>query len=1021
MGRINTLLSLDGESQFKRALHDINNNLKTLGKEFTAMTSDLSGMTNKMDLTTRTPDNLKNQLDLLSRKHDLLSAAVQRAEAEVLKNKEALKQAQINYAAVGQQVDLLEKELKMAEQTFGKNDATTKKLAAELARMKDVQKQAAGEVNAAQKAVDRSVDAVHRYSQQLADNDTQLHRTETEQRRLNTTSEEAVKTVNKEVISLDKLGSALKSAASHAGELAAAFAKAEFKTISGTFQAINTELELGFNGLKKYTEAFVAAATAVGGFAAKTGVSFEASMSKVKAYSNASSEDMQRLSDAAKEMGATTSKTASEAADALGYLALNGYDTEQMLATLKPIVKASEAGGMDLATAANLTANALTAYGKKAEDAEEFLNILTATQNNSATSLEQLLTAYVDLAGTFNTLHVGFEESATLMGQMANAGIKGSEAGTALNSVMLRLLETNKNSADEFAALGISAYDAEGNFKGLTNVLGDVNAAMENMSEQERIMSLKNIFGVRMFQQGLKFLQSVADSEGYSSLYDTLASAYEDNYLYKTAETMMDNLKGKITLLKSATEALGISIFGTFSEKATDNVKRFTQWINILNKGVQSGDVKGAIEEVGKFMSGAMARTINQITHQLPGTLNIFNTVILEGADLLIRAMRESKTKIIPKLIKGARDLVLGLVERLPDFLTELTDGAVIMFTGIVNALDKIAEKLVEKLPELIKIIGDTLTGDEASNIFETGFEVLMKLLSGITDNIGTIMEYAKKLLINICKGISEHADELIQGAVIIISAIADFLSDEEVLDNLFSAGGSILGALGKALVEDGVLEKLVEAALTILERLGKYLYDNCETIFTEKIPQIMDTLVKQLCTTENTVKLENAGNYLGVAIMKGIIAIFKGGLKIGVQMGAYGIGLTIAGAEGLEGEQAEAFAGTLAGLVNATTNTENTGASKAAKVQAEIDKAQTAAKDYNLALEAATYDQYKQGYELQGVNEDKTIASFTNERGQVHLVNLYNPVFNSVSDVEQTMEAIASSQAAAVAGGGKY
>ena len=154
---------------------------------------------------------------------------------------------------------------------------------------------------------------------------------------------------------------------------------------------------------------------------------------------------------------------------------------------------------------------------------------------------------------------------------------------------------------------------------------------------------------------------------------------------------------------------------------------------------------------------------------------------------------------------------------------------------------------------------------------------------------------------------------------------------------------------------------------------------------------------------------------------MKGIIAIFKGGLKIGVQMGAYGIGLTIAGAEGLEGEQAEAFAGTMAGLVNAATNTENTGASKAAKVQAEIDKAQTAAKDYNLALEAATYDQYKQGYELQGVNEDKTIASFTNERGQVHLVNLYNPVFNSVSDVEQTMEAIASSQAAAVAGGGKY
>lgn len=1024
MGRINTLLSLDGETQFKRALHDINNNLKTLGKEFTAMQTDLSGMTNKMDQTTRTSDNLKNQLDLLARKHDLLSAAVQRAEAEVLKNKDVLKQAQLNYAAVGQQVDLLEKQLKMAEQAWGKNDATTKKLAAELSRMKDVQRQAAKEISDAQRAVDKSVDAVHRYSQQLADNDTQLHKTETEQRRLNETSDQTVKKVEKETSSFINLGSALKNTASKVGELTAAFAKAEFKAISGTFQAINKELELGFQGLQKYTQAFTAAAAAVGGFALKTGTDFEASMSKVEAYSGVSADEMRQLSDAAKQMGATTSKTASEAADALGYLALNGYKTEEMLNSLKPIVKASEAGGMALSSVADLVANSLTSYGKGAEDATEFLNVLTATQSNSSANLEQLLTTYKELSGTFKILNVDFNESATLLGGVANRGLKGAEAGTALNSVMLRLLGTNKKANTALSEFGISAWNDDGTFKGLTNTLNEVNAKMAEMTDKEKVYFESQISGVLRFQDFQKLLAAAADTEEYNKLYDINKNASANNTLYNTAEIMMDNFKGKVTLLKSATEALGISIFETFSERAVNNVKRFTQWVNILNEGVQSGDVQGAFKEVGKFMSGALSRTIGELSRNLPSTLGLFNSFILGAADLLIRAMKEGKSKIVPKLIKGARDLVIGLVERLPDFVTELTDGAVIMFTGIVNALDRIADKMVVKLPELVKTIGDVLTGDEAANIFETGFEVLMKLLSGITDNIGTIMEYAKKLLWNICKGISEHAGELIDGAVTIITSIAEFLSDEDNLDRLLYTGGDILGKIVEALVDDEVLSKLVEAALSILERLGKYLYDNCEDIFEVKIPEIINRLVDQICTDENDKKLGNAGNYLGNALLEGILSVFKGTIKIGVHMGAKGIGLTLASAKGLEGAERDAFANSIAAVVDArysgSTGTKS-GLTKQEQVQREMDAAQSAIKENYLALERATYEQWEQGYEFQSINDQRTVASFRNAEGKIHLVNIYNPTFNNAGDVEQIAESLSSYEQAAVVGGGKW
>lgn len=1053
MGRINTLLSLDGEAQFKRALHDINNNLKTLGKEFTSLQSDLSGTTNKMDLATRTSENLKNQLDFLARKHDLLTAAVQRAEAEVLKSKDVLNQQRVAYGANAEKLKEAQNAYDQSTQKIREYESKIKSLggdlskitlqgqqwrrelerekaeqqrsAEEVARLKEAQTQLAREIGKTEKTVEKNVDTVHRYSQMLAENDTQLHRTETEQRRLNETSAETSKRFNQESIDAGKLANNVKALASKFAELSAAMVKAEFKGVTATFQAINKELEFGFQGLKKYTEAFTAATVAVGGFAAKNGMDFEASMSKVAAYSGVSTEEMQQLSAAAKDMGATTSKTASQAADALGYLALNGYKTEEMLSSLKPIVKASEAGGMDLAQVADLVANSLTSYGKSAEDAEEFLNVLTATQSNSSANLEQLLTTYRELSGTFNILNVDFNESATLLGGVANRGLKGAEAGTALNSVMLRLLGTNKKANTALTEFGISAWNEDGTFKGLTNTLNEVNAAMARMTDQEKVNFESQISGVLRFQDFQKLLAAAADTEEYNSLYNINQNASANNVLYSTAEIMMNNLRGKVTLLKSATEALGISIFETFSDRAVDNVKRFTQWINILNEGVQNGEVIEAFDKIGTFMTGAVVRTINQVKNQLPGNLRIFNAFILEGVDVLIRAMHESKTKIIPKLIKGARDLVLGLIERLPEFLSELTDGALIMFTGIVDALDQISVKLVEKLPELIKTLGDALTGDQAAYIFETGFQVLMTLLNGIVDNLPTIMEYAGKLLKNICKGIRDHVGELVAGATAIIKAIANFLSDDENLNSLLATGESILGAVVNALVQDGVLAKLVEAALSILERLGKYLFDNCEDIFEVQIPKIINKLVDQICTEDNDRAMKSAGNYLGAALIKGLKAAITGMIKVGVHAGGKGVGLIWADANGLEGEERDTAGNMWAALADAVTYGGTSGtSSKPTRDEVTAAAAETAkqSKELYATLERENYKQWLNGqYEYQGMNDESTVAWYKNAKGDYHVVNLYSPVFNNASDIEQTTEAIAQMQAAAVAGGGKY
>ena len=890
MGKINTLLSLDGESEFKRRIQDITNNLKTLDKQLGEASAKFSMSSDKQRLTSETASNLSKQLDLLRQKQDLLKAAVQRAENQVADSNRKLADARAAHEKTGREVIILKDKLEFAKKLWGENSAEANKYAQRLKEGEQRHKETAKAVAQAEKEVDKAKKQYHAMAQQLAETGTEVHKTEDRVYELTHAEEEAgeeatkfsqvMQGLEKVIGAFGKALQALPGILSAVGGAIVALATAPVKALEASFHAVTTELELGVKGLEAYGRAVVDAGKKVGEFSLNKGMSFEASMARVKAYSNASAEDLQRLSDAAKEMGATTSKTASEAADALGYLALNGYDTEQMLATLKPIVKASEAGGMDLATAANLTANALTAYGKNAEDAEEFLNILTAAQNNSATSLEQLLAAYVDLAGTFNTLHVGFEESATLMGQMANAGIKGSEAGTALNSVMLRLLETNKNSADEFAKLGISAY-SEGKFKGLTNILGELNEKMAEMTEEDRIMSLKNIFGVRMFQQGLKFLQSVADSEGYSSLYDTLASAYEDNYLYKTAETMMDNLKGDVTILKSATEALGNVIFVTFSDKARQNVQAVTEWVTRLIDGVTNGNLEQVIPKLGEDISESLAAGIEMIAEELPSKLRIFNAVIVAGAKALVKAIRAGKNTILPVLITGALDLVTELLKVLPDFVVEVTDAAVILFGGLVDAMDVTSKHLVKILPDIITTVS-TAIAEHGPAIFDQGFDILVRLVQGIAQNLPILLNAASKILDRLLEDLGENTSQMSQAAIDIITALVHWLGEN--IDKILEVGGTIIGKVVDAVTKEENLKGLGEGAYKIMDKLAEFIVEKSTPLFEIWMPKVLTNLRAVFLNEQNQKALADIGEVIAGAIMIGFEAAFRGLIRSNVK-----------------------------------------------------------------------------------------------------------------------------------------
>lgn len=888
MGSINTMLTLDGESQFRRALNNINANLKSLEKELEATSTEFVTATGKMNQNAQISSNYTKQLDLLYRKQDVLRQAVANANKTVDDNKNKIAAASTAYEKTGKKIDNVKEAIGRASEKYGANSNVVKALSGYLKDLEKQHQQEQRTIETSIRAYDRSVQTQQRYRQQLADTQTAINHVQNEERRLAESTASANREVEKHSVSLKDMKSKLESVSTKLGEIGSGLAKVAstgFKAFEISLKAVNTELEIGLKGFQTYITALGAAGAAIAGFAVKSGATFEESMSKVAAYSGVSADELERLATKAKQVGATTSKTASEAADALGYLSLNGYKTNEMLATLEPIVKASEAGSMDLATAANLTARSLTAYGKGAEDAEEFLSILTATQNNSSTSLEQLLNAYVDMSGSFKSLGVDMKESATILGVFANQGVTGAEAATALNAVMLRLVGSNKKASAALESIGVHAWNDDGSFRGLTETLRDLGSALSNMTAEEETLIEAQIGGVMRVQDLKKLIAGVMDDEGFNAVANPIENAYADGTLYKTAETMLDNFKGRVTILGSATEALGNSIFDTFGSRATRQIEKFTEIVNIMNVGVKGGtqDLMGALTRIGPKLSKMLTSTIMTAYRELPSKLKVFNKTIKMGTELLLQALEEGIKYILPELLDSFTDLVLDLVDHIPDTAKLLLDGAVTLFGSLLDGLEQVTDKIVdEQLPELIDMFLEFVEND-GTKLFDTGIRILSKIAKGILDNLDKILDVGGDILEHLGTNIVDNLPKLLQTALDIIDGLVERLIEPETLD------------------------KLVDAALDIMETLGQFLFDNIDKI-VDKVPEIINSIVNAFCTYENEEKMITIGTYLGGAIVKGLVEAVKGIFNIGVNIAENGVLNMIAKHNGLEGSQIDAF-----------------------------------------------------------------------------------------------------------------
>lgn len=302
------------------------------------------------------------------------------------------------------------------------------------------------------------------------------------------------------------------------------------------------------------------------------GQTFETSMSKVSALSGATGDDLATLEAKARELGASTTFSASQAADALGYMALAGWDTEQMLAGVGSVLTLAQAGEMELAAASDLVTDYLSAFNMEASETARMVDVLAYAQANANTTVEGLGMAFKNCAANANAAGMDVETTSAAISMMANQGLKGSEAGTALNAVLRDMTAKMEDGAIAIGEQSVAVMDAEGNYRDFTDILADVQEATNGMGDAEKAAALQSTFTADSIK-GLNLLLNAGADEmvGFrDELYGCAGAAEE------TAATMTDNLGGDLAAMNSAFEELSLKIYDGLQEPLRSAVQFIT-------------------------------------------------------------------------------------------------------------------------------------------------------------------------------------------------------------------------------------------------------------------------------------------------------------------------------------------------------------------------------------------------------------------------------------------------------------
>lgn len=555
--------------------------------------------------------------------------------------------------------------------------------------------------------------------------------------------------------------------------------------------------------------------------AIKVGSDFEAGMSKVSAISGATGDDLQALTEKAKEMGAKTKFSATESAEAFSYMAMAGWKTEDMLSGIEGIMNLAAASGENLATTSDIVTDALTAFGLSAKDSTHFADVLAQASSNANTNVSMMGETFKYVAPIAGSLGFSAEDCATAIGLMANSGIKASQAGTSLRSILTRIVKPTKESEAAMGALGLSVTKSDGAMKSLNEIMLDMRQAFSGLTESEQA-SYAAMIGGQEAMSGLLAIVNASDAD-----FDKLTASIEncDGASERMAETMNDNLPGALAIFKSAAEGLGIELYDSIQNPLKDIVKIGTQSIDQLTKAFKENGTDGLVEAGGKLIADLLTGIAEKIPSLLQLSLHIIQVIVQSLTDNMPQ-MSAAGAQIVTTIGRGISELLpmIGNLayEILTEFLHGIVDNAPTAMEAGTQFLVNMMNGISSKLPELLPL----------------AFQALLAFAQGIVSNLPALAEAGLNMIVSLAQGIANSLPTLIEQVPRLINEFCDNI--DTLLPQILLTGLKIIGVLGQG---------IIDSIPTIIENAGEIVAAILNVITHLELFSAGADLVKGLCS----------------------------------------------------------------------------------------------------------------------------------------------------------------------------
>ena len=620
--------------------------------------------------------------------------------------------------------------------------------------------------------------------------------------------------------------------------------------------AFNSGFGKAIGGVGKVVAGAVVAGTAaVGGFAAASvsaGAEFDAAMAQVGATMLKTTDEMEKeigsvdtsfgtfngnLREFAQFLGQNTAFSATEAAEALNYMALAGYDTQQSMEMLPNVLSLAAAGGMDLARASDMITDSQTAFGISSQRTTQMVDEMAKAASTGNTSVEQLGDAFLVVGGLAQELNGGFvtladgtkkpvdgvQEMEIALTAMANAGVKGSEAGTHMRNMLLKLSSPTEAGAVALDKLGVSVFDAEGNMRSLSDIFGDMSGAMENLSQEDKITAISKIFNTRDIASAEALLNAV--TQDWDKIGESILGA--EGAAADMAEIQLDNLQGDMTLFNSALEGAKIAVSDGLTPTLREFVQFGTEGLSELTSAFQEGGLDGAMEAFGSILADGLAMIIEKLPEFVDAGLKLLEALgqgILDNLPLIIDSALEITMTLLQALLEHLPELVeagievisqlaIGIGEALPDLIPTIVDcvlkivetlienadklleGALALIEGLAKGLIDSLPTLIERLPEIIQSIVTFLV-EHIPEIIVFSVQLMVELAAALIENIPTLIAAIPEIILALVNGLLEGISSIVEVGAEMVNGIWEGIKG--AWDNLVSS----VTELGSKLVE---------------------------------------------------------------------------------------------------------------------------------------------------------------------------------------------------------------------------